>query len=156
MTLYASILRDIAAGAKLLPVPIAARQPGVKAVYRVSVHYGDFRARDAVTTVTMRQAQVNAVVETVYAGRFEDKPLLRGMIPQAYSDFMAALQRAKFDRLHDQDGIAPYGVDLCMVERAAGGYTHGVIFMPDRSEGPYVLLLDAVRRYLPEVLRPVT
>lgn len=155
MTLYASIMREIASNAGLPFLRDVAKRPGVKAAYRVSIHYGDMRARDAVSAITMRTAQVNAVVETYYTGRFEGKPVTRGMQPAIFATWTRALNAVKFDRLPDQDGIMPYGVDLCMIERAAGGYEHGVIFVPPKADGPYAKLLDAVRACVPEVLREV-
>ncbi len=156
MTLYASIMREIAANVGLPFLREVARQPGVKAAYRISLHYGDMRAHDAVCAVTIRTAQVNAVVQVYYVGRFDSKPILRGMPPDLFTGWAQALQAIKFDRMHDQDGIVPYGVDLCMVERASGGFEQGVIFMPKRADGAYATLLGAVRTYLPEVLREVT
>lgn len=148
-------MRDIAANVGLPFLRDVAKKPGVKAAFRVSLHYGDMRARDSVCAVTMRTVQVNAVIEAYYVGRFNSKPITRGMPPPAFGGWVSALNAVKFDRMHDQDGIMPYGVDLCMVERAAGGYEQGVIFVPSKADGAYAALLAAIRIYLPEVLREV-
>ena len=155
MTLYAHVMREVAESAGLPTLRQIAARPGVKAAYRVTMHYGDYHAADAVTTVVMRTAQVNAVVETVYLGRFAHTPIRRGMPPAGYAGFTAELRAVGFDKLRDHDGLSPYGVDLVMVERAAGTFHKDVIFAPGRAEGDYARMLAAVRLYLPEALREV-
>ena len=156
METYAAILRGIARQLGCLPVVEEVNRPGVRAVYRVTVHYPDGRARDAVTTVLRMGGGDVALAQTVYRDWFQQKPLRRRMSLADYDVLTQAFQPSQFDRLPDQPNIPLYGVDLCLVERGAGSFVKGVIISPQRAEQPpYSTLLDLVRAYLPEAFREI-
>ncbi|MDX1993642.1 MAG: hypothetical protein SF029_14735 [bacterium] len=152
MERYASVLREIAERASLKPVKEIALLPGMKAVYRVTLHYFDFRASDSVVTVCCGRSN-DALSEAVYVGRFGNRPLTRTLGTRDYENFVRTIMSLSFDKLPDQQHIPVYGADVCMVERAAGTFVKGVIFAPQKAEGHYHTLFAAIKTYLPEALR---
>ncbi len=151
---YATILRDIVERIGLPPLKEVAARPGVNAAYRITLHYFDFRASDCVVTLkTMRPA--DTISEAVYAGHFNHKPITRTVSVIDYENFSRVIQTINFDKLPDQQNVPMYSVDLCMVERASGSFTHGIIFAPQKADGVYHTLLTALTTYLPEVFREV-
>ncbi len=131
-----------------------ARRPGVRAVYRVAIHYHDGRARDSVGTVVV-SATERPRLEVIYRVTFGGKPLVHIIDPTHLDAFTRLLQLVHFDKLDEQPNLPPYGVDLWMIERAAGSFSKSVIIAPAVAEYPYVALADAVRQNLPQVLREV-
>jgi hypothetical protein len=155
MERYAYILRDAADRAGVLPLKQVIAAPGVKAAFRVIVHFMDQRAVEVITTLTQRQGS-DPLVEVVYAGRFGNRPIQRRMSPADYERLTHTLLDLKFDKLIDQPQVPVFGIDLCMVERGSGGYLKGVIFAPQTADGVYASLYNAIRAYLPEAVREVT
>lgn len=154
MDRYAAVLRGVAERAHLLSIRQVAAQPGVKAVYRATLHHIDFRAADVV--VTLRHIRPDdAMLESIYVGHFGHHPITRRMPDKDFAQWMYTLQSIRFDTLEDQSRIPLVGSDLCWVERAAGSFWHGVIFSPQGAEGRYHTLQAALRTYLPEVFREI-
>jgi hypothetical protein len=151
-------LREIAEQTGLKPLSQIAGQPGVQAVYRVTVCYGDGRAPDSVATLVQQRA-TDPELAVVYQGLFDHRPLTHPIDSRRYQAWVLALQKARFDRLADQPNIPFYGIDLWLVERAAGSFLKGVIIAPqvasDAAESSYTTVVRAVETYLPEALRQV-
>lgn len=154
MDRYVSILRAVAERAGLPPIKQLAAQPGVKAVYRATLHHVDFHAADAVVTLRCVRPD-DALLESIYVGHFGHKPLSRRLPDAEHAQFVRALQVLQFDTLPDQPSTPVHARSLCWVERAAGGFWHGVIFSPQSTTGRYALLLAALQTYLPEAFREV-
>lgn len=154
MEQYAAILREIAEQAGVKPLKTLVKQPGIREIYRVTVYHADYRSAHVICTVT-RALQKPVVLETVYHRLFNHRPIRRSLAPDAYEDFTQRIRRAGFDKLADQQITGMYGGNLCMMERAAGGFIKSVIFAPDEAEPAYVGLLEAVQAYLPEAMREV-
>jgi hypothetical protein len=154
MERYAYILREIAERVDVPTVKQLAARPEMRDVYRVTMHYPDQRATDAVATL-MHASPEGALLEVIYLRHFGHRPLKRQLSTEAYRAFAARLRKIPFDKLGDQEGVAHYGVDLCMVERAAGGFARNVIFAPQNAAGPYATLLETIHEYLPEALREI-
>ncbi len=152
---HASILREVANRCGLSPVKPIARQPGVRGVYRVTVYYGDARARNSVGTL-VRGALGNPTMEVVYHGRFDHRPLVYTLDADRYEAFALALQKTGFDRLPDQPHIPFYGVDLWLVERAAGEFLKSLVLAPSIVRQPYTTIVNLIDHYLPEALREIT
>jgi hypothetical protein len=155
MEAYAHILRSIAEQLGCPPVKQVAAMPGIQAVYRVTVHYPDMRASDAVATLVHTRTQ-DTVLETIYRGRFNNRPLRRQLDRSDYETFSRILTPTLFDRLPDQSDILFYGADLWLIERGAGSFVKGVIVAPQTATSVYSRILDAVRTYLPEAIREIT
>ncbi|MFN8373089.1 MAG: hypothetical protein U0694_09465 [Anaerolineae bacterium] len=151
----AAILRGIAQHVGLPTLREVASSAGVQAAYRVSIHYFDRRARDSAATLTFSRVN-GAVLNVVFLGALGHKPLTHPVAPSRYDAFVRALQMMRFDNLHDQPDLPLHGVDLWMVERAAGGYVKSIILAPELARGIYGTLVDTVREYLPAALRVVT
>lgn len=154
MEQHAYILREIANQAELPTVKRIARQPGMKAVYRITIHYADVSTRHSVATLH-RALVETPFLEVVYAGLFNRQPLIHPIELKRYEAFGLALQKAHFDRLPDQPNVPFHGVDVWLVERAAGEFSKGVILAPRTAQGEHVAVYAAVRHYLPEALREV-
>jgi hypothetical protein len=94
-------------------------------------------------------------MEVRYVGAFQEKPLFHVIELDRYEAFMRALQKVRFDHLTDQPGLPAHGIDLWLVERAAGSFSKSIILSPKHAEGQYATIVDAVKTYLPEALRAV-
>jgi hypothetical protein len=132
-----------------------ARGAGVKALYRVTVRYDNRRAADSVATLTAMTVGDAPVLEVIYRGLFEQKPLTFPVEPRRYEAFISTLDTLHFDRLPDQPGIPSYGADLWLLERAAGSFSRSVVLAPDRATGVYASLVALIRARLPEAVRAV-
>ncbi len=150
MQSYNAIIRQVAEQMGLPPVRVIARQPGVKSIYRVTMHYPDMHACDAVATLIRR---AETTVEVVYQGRFNHKPLVRRLDDAVFRAFISAIHPGCFDKLDNQPDIPFYGVDLCLIERGAGTFATGVVLAPQNASGVYAGLFTAIQTYIPEVLR---
>jgi hypothetical protein len=155
MELLASLLRSVADGAGVPPVAQVARAPGMRAVYRLTARYHDRRAADSVATLKRISAD-GGTLEIVYRGHFDHKPLTFRVEQPRYEGLTLAFQRLNFDKLPDQTGIPPNGVDLWLLERAAGSFVKSVILSPEIAGEPYTALATTLQQYLPEALREVT
>jgi hypothetical protein len=150
----ASTLRAIADQMQLKPIEKLTLQPGVWAVYRLTIRYHDRRARDSVATVT-RSGAAGARLEVVFRRLFEDKPLLFRVQQADYEGLMTGLQQVHFDRLEDQHDIPSYGVDLWMWERAAGTFYKSVIFAPELATGEHERLVKLAHTHLQEAVKEI-
>lgn len=150
MQSYNAIIRQVAEQMGLPSVRAIARQPAVKSVYRVTMHYPDMHACDAVATLIRR---AETTVEVVYQGRFNHKPLVRRLDDATFQTFISAIQPGHFDKLDNQIDIPFYGVDLCLIERGAGTFATGVVLAPQNASGIYAGLFATVQTFIPEVLR---
>ncbi len=154
MDYQASPLRAIADQMRLEPVKTLALRPGTRAVFRLTVRYHDRRARDSVGTLR-HLGRDEVKLEMVYRGLFDHKPLSIRIEPQRLEAFKTTLLRLRFDTLRDQPDLPAYGVDLWLLERAAGSFAWSVLLAPECAQGVYAELTQAVRRCLPEALRQV-
>jgi hypothetical protein len=153
MERFAPILRGISEKVGLKSIKDLMKQPGTKAIYRITIHHQDYRAVDCVATLT-RSIGRDIPLEVIYQNRFENKPLTRKLLEKAYDGFITDLTSLRFDKLKDQN-IAPFSKDLCMVERGSGGFVHSVIFAPSEAKDGYEQLYKTIKTYLPEALREI-
>jgi hypothetical protein len=149
----AYLLRSIGDQINLTPLQKVALQPGISAVYRLTVRYHDRRARESVATLRRWRDQIT--LEIVYRGRFDHKPLALNVLQAQYEAFVAALHKLRFDQLNDQPNLPTYGVDLWLLERAAGSFTKSLILAPELARDVHAALVETVRTHLPEMLREV-
>lgn len=154
MEYLASLLMGIIDQMKLTPLTKLALQPGVRAVYRLTIRYHDRRAIDSVATV-VRTSGNGATLEVVFRGRFDQKPL-RFLVSQAdYEGLTFGFQKVNFDKLGDQADLKPYGEDLWLWERAAGTFHKSVLLAPSDADGAYWQLVRLAWTHLPEAVRVV-
>lgn len=125
----------------------------MQGVFRVTISYHDRRARDTVTTIWRSVMEVR--LEIAFDGAI-GKALQHPFDPDRYTTFTQALFSLGFDHLKDAPALpAPGKADVWLIERGAGSFTHGLLLSPERAEGVYARLVNAVRHGLPEALRQV-
>jgi hypothetical protein len=73
---------------------------------------------------------------------------------QRYQQLLGALRQARFDHLDDQPNLPFLGVDLWLIERAAGRFRHDIVLSPAAAAGNYREFVRAFQEYLPESVRP--
>lgn len=151
---YAAILRSLAERAGLPSIKQIAGLPGTKSVYRITLHYPDQHASDVIGTVRVSRTE-SSVLQLVYYGHFNNKPLIYPLDDARLNPFTQRLSKLNFDKLFDQTDIPYYGVDLCMMERGSGGFLRSVIFAPKHTQGIYTELFDTIQTYLPEMMREI-
>jgi hypothetical protein len=150
----ASLLTGIIDQMKLTSLTKLALQPGVRAVYRLTIRYHDRRAIDSVATVVRTSAN-GATLEVVFRGRFEQKPLRFQVSQTDYEGLSFGFQKVNFDKLGDQPNLKSYGQDLWLWERAAGTFHKSVLLSPSDAEGVYWQLVRLAWTHLPEAVRVV-
>lgn len=154
MEYLASLLTNIVDQMKLQSLTKLALQPGVRAVYRLTIRYHDRRAIDSVATVVRTSAN-GAMLEVVFRGRFEQKPLRFPVSQPDYEGLTFGFQKVNFDKIGDQPLLKSYGQDLWLWERAAGMFHKGVLLSPSDAEGVYWQLVKLAWTHLPEAVRLV-
>lgn len=147
-------LRAIAERAHLPMVRHLALKPGVRSVMRVTVYHHHRTAHDSVATLC-RSSLEAPELSIVHEGVFFPRPLTHPIPMERVEVVMGDLQRLHFDHLLDQPGLPLYGLDLWMVERAAGAFVKSVILSPQTADGPYAGIAAAIKSYLPEALREI-
>lgn len=149
----ASMLRGISDQAEVKTVPRIASEPGVKAVYRLTIRYHDRRSSDSVATLKWSN---EAVLSVVYRGLFGHKPVIFGIERERYEAFAQEMNKLGFDKLADQPNIPPHGADLWLFERAAGSFYKSVVIAPELTGNVYARMVFEVQRLLPEATRFVS
>ena len=151
----APLLRSVADQLGLKPISEIARQPGVREIYRVTVHFFDGRACNSVATI--RSMPIDGVIcENVYQRALNRQPILHHIEDERFKVFVQAVKGLGFDKLPDQSGLPHYhSTDLWLVERAAVTFYHSVILAPDLARDDHAKLANAVKNGLPETLRVV-
>ncbi|MBE0689597.1 MAG: hypothetical protein IH587_05685 [Anaerolineae bacterium] len=152
---HAARLRAIADHVGQPGLAALGRSPGVQAVYRVTIYYFDRRACHVLGTLTKAPLASEQLV-IHFEGALGHKPLTYPMTAERMEAFVRALATIDFDHLPDQPNLPTYATsDLWFIERAAGVFSHSLIVAPALAEGVYTALVDAVREYLPEILREI-
>ncbi len=151
----AALLRGIAERVGLPHLRDAANQPDVKALFRITFHYVNAALADSVATLTQRVGQENAALSLVYVGLFNHRPLLRNVSSTRATAFYTGLHSLHFDTLPDSLKMPIVSANLWLVERAAGGFYHGVVLAPDHAQAAHAALAALIREHLPESLREV-
>ena len=133
-----------------------ARQPDMRALFRLTIKRRTMGLRDSVATLCHSRLG-GTMLEVVYWRLFKHKPLTYRIADERYEALAAALQNVRFDKLTDQPGLPQFGVDLWLLERAAGSYVKSIILTPDKldqhADVPYAALVQAVQTVIPEALR---
>jgi hypothetical protein len=154
LSFHAPLLRTVAEGLKLLSIAKIAAQPGVREVYRITVHFFDGRACNSVAT--LRRSFDGSVLEVVYQQALGHKPIQHRISDERYDEFFKALKSLDFDKMRDQPNLPEHNTtDLWLIERAAGTFRHSVILAPELAQEDYARLANSVRNGLPEALRQV-
>lgn len=127
---YVGFIRGIAERCGLPSVKQLAGLNHLKSVYRVTVYHPDRRCVDVIAT--LKRGALQTVLETVYVGMFEHKPMTRAWTDAQFEALIQAVRPSVFDKLADQRDIPLSGVDLCLFERGTGGiYQGGIVWHPN-------------------------
>lgn len=149
---YFGFLRGIAERYGLPSVKQLATMSNLKAVYRVTVYRPDRRASDCIVTLK-RGALQNTLLEAVYAGRFDNKPITRAWTDAQFEAFIGAIRPSQFDKISDQTDIPLVGADICLFERAGGNFIKAILFAIPNNHAPYNHLVMTIQQFMPEALR---
>ena len=147
-----SILYQLARDLDLPDLMSVARRAGVMSVLQISVFYAERRLRHSVARVIedqLGEVQMNLV----YEGQHRRRPRPFSVARDRFERLTLALRQARFDTLRDQPGISYADHSLWLIQRAAGGYSHGVIVAPSKPEPPYSSIVNAIDAYLPAAVR---
>lgn len=129
-------------------------KPECITIYRITVYSVNRQLRNSVATLVHARLQ-KLMLEVVYEGLFQHKPLRYEILQERFSAFVQATRRANFDKLQDQRNLPLHSPILWLLERASGGYYKTVLFTPQIPEKPYSILVNAIDDYLPESIREV-
>ena len=134
---------------------VVAVRPGVNEALRLTIRYPDGSLPDSVATLE-RGAGDNCRLRVIY-DRYDDRgepyhyeftvPLER------YHRLLAALRLSRFESLDDAFDAPPSGVDVWLVERAAGSYFHDVVLSPGTATAHHREVVVAIKTHLPEAAR---
>jgi hypothetical protein len=150
----ANTLRFIADRLGLPELRVVIRQPGIDEAYRLTVQYFDGRHPDQVATLT--RARDGTVLLTVAYRRMHHQPVFEYPLQlEQYRDFDLALRKLGFDRRDDQPDMPYMGQDFWLIERASGSFFHDMVLSPERAEGAYGWIVEAVRGRLPQAVRVI-
>jgi len=149
---YLGFLRGIAERCGLPSVKQLADIHNLKAVYRVTVYRPDRRASDSIITLKRGMLQ-NTVLEAVYAGRFDNKPITRPWTDAQFEGFIQAIRPSLFDKMVDQHDIPLVGVDICLFERGAGSFLKAILFAVPTTDLTYMRLVNIIQTFMPEAFR---
>jgi len=148
-------LRALAERLGLPTVAKLARIPGASAIYRVTVHYHDRRAKDSVATLR-KMVTGEIVIESAFERALNQKLLTHTVTRDQFDTFNAAMLGLGFDRLDDQPDIPLYDVvDIWLVERAAGTFTHGILVAPNEAKDKHAQVANAIKHGMPEMIRVI-
>ncbi len=148
-------LRALAERLGLPTVGKLARTPGASAIYRVTARYHDRRAKDSVATLR-KMVTGEIVIEAVFDRALNQKVLVHAVTRDQFDIFNTAILGMGFDRLHDQPDIPLYDVvDMWLVERAAGTFTHGILIAPNEARDKHAQVVNAIRHGMPEMIRMI-
>lgn len=148
------LLRVIADELGLESAEQAARRPGMRAVYRLTIRYHDSRSYDSVATLSRYGAEAPRL-EIAYRGIFGQKPLTFTVNQERFDALAGALLKLRFDHLSDQTHIPAYGADLWLLERAAGGFAKSIMLAPKLAKGIHADLIAVIQEHLPEAVKEV-
>ncbi|MDZ4669299.1 MAG: hypothetical protein SH821_00375 [Phototrophicales bacterium] len=150
---YIGFLRGISERCGLLSVKQLADVHSVKAVYRVTVYHPDRRTSDVM--VTLKRGATQNILEAVYVGQFDNKPLTRTWTDAQFEAFIQAVRPSAFDKLVDQRDMPLVGADLCLFERGGGSFIKAVLFAIPAQDPIYMRLLTIIQTFMPEALRQI-
>lgn len=150
----ADVLRLVAVRLGLPDLQEVVRQPGINEAYRITIQYGDARHPAQVSTATHTQ-DGSAWLEVVYKRTYHQPSFEYPLTADQYLAFDLALRKLGFDRLDDQPDLPYIGVDMWLIERAAGSYRHAVVFSPESPPGVYGWIMDMVKERLPQAVRAI-
>ena len=152
MAFDGAILYQLAGDLGLADLSVVVRGAGVMSALQVSAYYVERRIRHSVARVIEHQLG-GIEMQLVFEGVNRHRPLHSTVSRARFAKLVEALRGAQFDKLEDQAGLSYADHSLWLIERAAGGFSHGVIVSPSKPELPYSSIVNAIDAYLPSAIR---
>jgi hypothetical protein len=148
-------LRQVAQRLGLDDLKTLTLRPGVNESLRLTVQYHDGRSPASVATL-QRGIGTTCALTVVYQ-RYDraNQPYQYSFalaLPD-YQQLLTTLRQSKFDSLDDSPDLPNFGLDLWLVERAAGSFHHDVVLAPALADGHHREVALALRKFLPEAMR---
>ncbi len=132
----------------------SARAAGVMSIWQVTAYYAERSLRHSAARLIEYQTG-ELELWLAYEGIKLGKPLRLSLERERIEKLQAVLLGAKFGKLGDQAGLSYSERSLWLIQRAAGGHSHGIVLAPDRPELPYSAIVNAIDAYLPEAIREI-
>jgi hypothetical protein len=152
---YTDALHVIAERLGLQMLRATAARPGVNEALRVTIRYSDGKLPDSVATLE-RGVGDNCRLHVIYDrynGQGEPYRYEFAISLERYHKLLAALRLSRFEALDDAFDTPPSGVDVWLVERAAGSYFHDVILSPGNATAHHREVVVTMKTHLPEAVR---
>jgi hypothetical protein len=152
---YTDSLHVIAERLGLQMLRQAATRPGVNEALRLTIHYPDGSLPGSVATLE-RGLGADCRLRLMY-DRHDDRGepyQYEFRIPlERYHKLLTGLRLSRFEMLDDAFDAPPAGVDVWLVERAAGSYLHDIVLSPGNATGHHREVVLALKTHLPESVR---
>lgn len=130
------------------------QKPGINEVFRVTIQYDKGEHSNQVATL-IRGNGDQCSLKVVYDKPGKDVYFDYPIEVERHKTLLAALRCLKFDEMDDQPELPFFGVQMWLVERAAGSFYHDVVLSPESARGFYRELVLAIREHLKEALRAI-
>lgn len=145
-------MRLIATRLGLAEMKVLTLRPPIHEALRVSIHYEKGDAPDSVATLERGRGDA-CRLQVVYDKVARPAVLEYAIDLPRYQRLLANLRQTGFDKLDDEDDVPFVGVDLWLVERAAGSFYHDVVISPEHAQGKHAEVVRLLREYLMEAVR---
>lgn len=149
----ADVLRTIATRLQLPDFRKLTQQPTINEAMRVSIYHDDGNSPDSVATLVHGHHQETYPLHVCYDRSTRRADLNFDVSVERYNGLLMALRRARFDQLDDEPDLPFYGIDLWLIERAAGSFYHDIVLCPTTASGKHHEIVRALRDHLPEAVR---
>lgn len=127
--------------------------PAINEAVRVSIHYHDGEQAPNSVATLQRGHGDNCELQLLYDKSPRMAKLKLSIPSTRYQALLVALRRARFDALDDEEDLPYFGVDLWLIERAAGSFYHDIVVCPTSAKGHHREIVLALRQHLPEAVR---
>ena len=155
MVYHNMAIRAIVERLNLISLKQLAQQPGVQTVFRFIAYYTDGRAYHSASTLTRESTSPHSMLETIYSGFLNDRPIKRHIDNERYQKFIDVIQQVKFDNLYFPVSDLMHSPTIWCIERATASFFHRLILSPHINQQPYCRIINAVDGYLYETVREI-
>lgn len=155
MVYHDAAIRAVIERLGLQPLKSLAQQPGVQTVYRIIAYYADGRAHHSVSTLWDKHGSPTLQMESIHAGFFKNKALIRQIDRDDYLKFRAVLNQTKFDTLYFPSEDLLHVSTIWCIERATGSFYHQLVLTPHTTKKPYIQIVNAIDGYLHDAIREI-
>lgn len=133
-------------------------RPGVNEALRIIIYYHDGRLPHSVATL-QRGSGAQCDLRVSYdAYDRAGKPFHYDfqIAAERYQSALKVLRQNRFDQLDDDEDVPGVGVDVWLLARGSGSFSHDIVLSPTHSRGHYREVVTAFRSILPEAVRELS